>query len=132
MTYWTYYITTGWVAGILMLALYFYAARKHLKVFRTWGPMRPWFRVHVALGIITPIMVLIHTKIHPTSINGMAAFYSMLTVVASGLIGKFLLRRLDHEGPWRKWFSWWHIGHIPFLWIMGVAVVIHIIAAHAY
>src|SRR5512145_1459308 len=47
------------VAGLAMMtALLAYSARKRLGFLRDVGPIRPWFSVHMALGILGPLLIL--------------------------------------------------------------------------
>ena len=133
MTYFTYFIITGWVSGFLMFTLFLYAAKKHLKQFRNIGTGRQWFRIHVIIGLLTPIAVLFHTKVHLGSINGMTAVFAMSVVVLSGIVGRFLLRRaIKYGSEWLTWYARWHILHVPLLYLLAISVIAHIIAVHAY
>lgn len=126
----TYY--TGIFSGILMLLLFSYPLRKYLKIFRGLGKMKYWFMFHVIIGLLTPISVLVHTQLMIGSINGAFAFYSMCIVVVSGIIGRYILRHLGKGRIWTELFSYWHVAHVPILYMMAFAVIIHIIAVHMY
>jgi len=128
----TFSYYSGIVCGILMLLLFSYPLRKYLKIFRGVGHMKYWFLVHVILGLLTPLSVLIHTQLMIGSINGAFAFYSMLLVVTSGIIGRFILRHLGKGRIWTELFSYWHIAHVPILYVMAFAVILHIVAVHMY
>ena len=75
---------------IMLMALLGYPLRKHTRCMQRWGVLKQWFRLHLFFGIIGPILVLFHTTFHVRSLNAGIALASMLLVVASGLIGRYL------------------------------------------
>lgn len=95
-----YYL--GLVGGVMMLLMLLYPVRKHMRLARNWGPLRYWFMVHMILGIGGPTLVLFHTTFHVKSLNAGVALYSMLLVVASGIIGRFIYKRIHHGLYGRK------------------------------
>jgi hypothetical protein len=90
-----YYL--GLVGGVLMLALLIYPLRKRIRVLRYLGPLRFWFRFHMLAGVLGPALVLFHSTFQVRSFNATIALASMLLVVASGLVGRLLYRRI-HRG----------------------------------
>lgn len=87
----------GLAGGLMMLTLLLYSARKHLKFMQPLGKLKYWFRIHMMLGVIGPILVIFHTTFHLHSINASVAFYCMLLVAGSGLVGRFVYTRI-HKG----------------------------------
>ncbi len=87
----------GLVGGLMMLTLLLYSARKHLKFMQPLGKLKHWFRIHMMLGVIGPILVIFHTTFHLHSINASVAFYCMLLVAGSGLVGRFVYTQI-HKG----------------------------------
>jgi len=87
----------GLSGGLMMLTLLLYSARKHLPFMQRLGKLKYWFRIHMILGVLGPALVLFHTTFHLDSINASVAFYCMLLVAGSGLIGKFVYTRI-HKG----------------------------------
>ena len=87
----------GLAGGLMMLTLLLYSARKHLKFMQPLGKLKHWFRIHMMLGVIGPILVIFHTTFHLHSINASVAFYCMLLVAGSGLVGRFVYTRI-HKG----------------------------------
>jgi hypothetical protein len=61
-----------------------------------WGALKHWFRVHMVLGIIGPTLVLFHSTFHIRSTNAAVALFSMLFVVASGIVGRFVYTQIHH------------------------------------
>ncbi|MGB9092735.1 MAG: hypothetical protein WCB93_01320 [Gallionella sp.] len=95
-----YYL--GLVGGVMMLLMLLYPVRKHLQFTRGWGPLRYWFMLHMIFGIGGPVLILFHSTFHVRSLNAGVAMYSMLLVVASGIIGRFIYKRIHHGLYGRK------------------------------
>jgi hypothetical protein len=95
-----YYL--GLVGGVMMLLMLLYPVRKHMQFTRSWGPLRYWFMLHMIFGIGGPVLILFHTTFHVRSLNAGVALYSMLLVAASGIIGRFIYKRIHHGLYGRK------------------------------
>ena len=78
----------------MVAALLGYPLRKHVKFMKNWGAIKNWFRIHMAFGIIGPTLILYHATFHVRSLNAGVALGSMLLVVASGIVGRFLYSRI--------------------------------------
>ena len=76
-------------AGAMALLL-LYPLRKLLGKSRSLGSVGGWFHVHMIIGIFGPVLVLYHCNFGTGSANANVALWSMLTVVASGLVGHFV------------------------------------------
>ncbi len=87
----------GLAGGLMMLTLLLYSARKHLTFMQRLGKLKYWFRIHMTLGVLGPILVLFHTTFRLGSMNASIAFYCMILVAGSGLIGRFVYTRI-HKG----------------------------------
>ena len=87
----------GLFGGVLMLLLLPYALRKRLRCLQRVGTMRGWFLFHVAAGLLGPLLVLFHSTFRIGSFNGGVALASTLLVTFSGVIGRFLYRKV-HRG----------------------------------
>ena len=87
----------GLVGGLLMLSLLLYPLRKRMGFLERLGGMNGWFRYHMVAGIAGPLLVLFHSTFKTGSLNGAMALYSMLLVVASGIVGRFIYRHI-HRG----------------------------------
>jgi hypothetical protein len=87
----------GIIGGSLMLLLLVYSARKHIKWLRFLGPTAAWFRFHMMLGILGPLCILFHSNFRIGAANSNVALFCMLTVAASGFIGRYLYARI-HRG----------------------------------
>jgi len=86
------------VAGAsIMLIVLVYPLRKRLRILRNWGKVAWWFRWHMALGILGPTLIVLHSNYSIHSTNALVAFVAMLVVVASGIVGRYLYARI-HRG----------------------------------
>lgn len=87
----------GIAGGSFMLLLLFYPLRKRIKVLRVLGGIKHWFRLHMILGVLGPVLILFHANFSLGSTNSNVALFSMLLVMGSGLVGRYLYSRL-HRG----------------------------------
>ncbi len=94
-----YYL--GIIGSVMMLMLLLYPLRKRLKSFRLIGNVRGWFRIHMILGVVGPMLVILHSNFSLGSLNSTIAFFAMLTVAGSGYIGRFLYAHI-HRGLYGK------------------------------
>ena len=90
-----YYLGIG--GSFLMLALLLYPLRKRIRALRIIGSVRPWFRIHMLLGVIGPALILLHSNFSMGSLNSTIALICMLIVAGSGFIGRFFYSRI-HRG----------------------------------
>ncbi|MFN3958987.1 MAG: pyridine nucleotide-disulfide oxidoreductase [Parvularculaceae bacterium] len=87
----------GIAGAVSMLLLLAYPARKHARFMRRAGPVGAWFRLHMALGLLGPTLILYHSNFSLGSLNSNVALWSMLTVAGSGLFGRFFYAKI-HRG----------------------------------
>jgi len=91
---------TGYWLGILgacmMLLLLVYPVRKRKPNWAFLGSIKFWFRFHMFLGVSGPLFIIWHSGYHLGSLNGSVAFFSMIIVAVSGLIGRYLYRSIHH------------------------------------
>lgn len=79
------------IVGSLMIigGVAMYASRKRVAFFRNAGPIRTYLSVHIFLCLLGPSLIIYHTTF---KFGGLVAVsvWSMLAVVASGVIGRYL------------------------------------------
>lgn len=86
------------VAGAsIMLVLLLYPLRKRLKIMHGLGRVAGWFRLHMILGIVGPVLIVLHSNFKLGSLNSSLALMTMLTVVTSGIVGRYLYGKV-HKG----------------------------------
>ena len=83
------------IAGTLMLTfgVASYSTRKRWKRLQTWGKLRHWLSFHIFLCTLGPFLITLHTSF---KVGGLVsiAFWSMVLVVASGLVGRYVYVRI--------------------------------------
>lgn len=86
----------GVIGTLMMLGLLAYPLRKHVPWMQRWGALKHWFRIHMIMGIIGPTLVLFHSTFHIRSTNAAVALASMLGVVISGVVGRFVYTKIHY------------------------------------
>jgi hypothetical protein len=92
----------GIVGGSLMLVLLLYPLRKRMPSLRAIGSVTFWFNAHMILGVLGPVLILWHANFKLGSINCAVALVTTLVVAVSGVIGRFLHRRINADLYGRK------------------------------
>lgn len=87
----------GVLGGSFMLVLLLYPLSKRARAMRELMPVRYWFALHMVMGIFGPVLVIMHSTLRLNSFNAAIAFWSMVIVASSGLLGRFVYGRL-HAG----------------------------------
>jgi hypothetical protein len=88
----------GIIGGSMMLVLLMYPARKRAAWLRIFGGVTGWFRAHMTLGVLGPLLVLFHANFSLGATNSNVALFCMLLVSGSGLIGRYIYGRV--YGGW--------------------------------
>jgi len=92
----------GIAGGIPMLLLLLYSFRKRVPFMRYLGPTKYWFRAHMMLGVVGPVIILYHCNFNVGSLNSQVALFCTLLVAGSGLIGRYLYAKIHHGLYGRK------------------------------
>jgi hypothetical protein len=91
----------GYMLGIIgasaMLVLLIYPARKRIRWLRFIGSVKHWFELHMALGLLGPLLVLFHSNFQLGATNSNVALVCMLVVSISGLFGRYFYSRIHME-----------------------------------
>lgn len=87
----------GIAGGSLMLMLLVYPLRKKYRLLQSLGSTRAWFRTHIVLGLVGPLLILYHCNFQLGSFNSQVAFYAMLVVAGSGIVGRYFYAAI-HRG----------------------------------
>lgn len=99
---------TGYYLGIIgaasMVLLLLYPLRKTRRFMREMGPIKYWFRAHMILGIIGPVLVLYHANFNIGSMNSRVVLLASLLVAGSGLFGRFFYAKV-HNGLYGRKLS---------------------------
>ncbi len=74
---------------LILIGVFSYIARKRYKFLARFGRLKYWLEFHIFLCSLGPVMVLFHTAFKFGGIVSIS-FWSMVAVVASGIIGRFI------------------------------------------
>jgi len=88
---------SGLIGGIAMLLVLLYAVRKRMKLMRKAGNMEGWYYFHLLGGVLGPLVIVFHTGFTIKSINSGVALFTMLTIVMSGLFGRYIYTRIGYS-----------------------------------
>jgi hypothetical protein len=77
------------IGTLFMLLLLLYSVRKRFRFANKWGSLNIWLSAHIFLGIVGPVLVLFHSDFKFSGIVSIA-FWSMVLVVISGVVGKYI------------------------------------------
>lgn len=86
----------GIIGGTLMLLLLIYPLRKRVRWLAGLGSVKAWFRTHMILGVIGPLLILFHSNFVLGSLNGRIALFCTLIVAASGVVGRYLYGKIHY------------------------------------
>lgn len=140
--------------GVILLS-FIYSLRKR-KIVESGSP-KQLLALHEYLAWIGSILLLVHAGIHFNAILPWLAVLMMLIAVASGLIGKFLLKKASdslkekkkelllqgmkiEEADKKLFFDSitvdlmkkWRVVHLPITMILGILSLLHIITVLMY
>lgn len=81
---------------LILFGLFSYMARKHLRVFWSWGLLKHWLEFHIFLCTLGTLLVVFHTTFKFGGIISVG-FWSLMIVWFSGLIGRFIYIRIPRS-----------------------------------
>jgi hypothetical protein len=81
---------------LILIGVVMYIVRKRSKMMARWGRLKYWLEFHIFLCTLGPVMVLFHTAFKFGGIVSVA-FWSMVAVVASGVVGRFIYVRIPRS-----------------------------------
>jgi hypothetical protein len=87
----------GVAGALVILSVLFYPWRKKNARSTRWGKIAKWFKFHMVMGVLGPALIIIHSNFTLKSINATVAMATMLFVVASGIIGRFLYAKTHQD-----------------------------------
>jgi hypothetical protein len=145
----------GYAGTALVLLSFLYSLRKR-KIIESGSPKK-FLAAHEYLSWAGSILILIHAGIHFNAILPWLAILMLLIVVASGLTGKYLLKKANEtlkekrkdllaagaskEEADKKLFfdsvtvdvmKKWRIVHMPITFLLGILSLLHIITIIMY
>ncbi len=140
----------GFTGTFLILLSFLYSLKKR-KILKSGSPKK-LLNLHEYLSWIGSIILLVHAGIHFNAILPWLAVLMLLITVASGLVGKFLLKKsnenlkqkkqllivagMDKEEANKKLFmdsitvdlmKKWRVAHLPITFLLLLFSIIHIV-----
>ena len=145
----------GYVGTLLLIISFIYSLRKRRLLKK--GSPRKWLQLHEYLAWLGSVLLLVHAGIHINAIVPKLAVIMLLINVASGLVGKFLLRQsldklaesrltlaeagVDQESIDKKLFfdsimvegmKHWRTIHLPIAFLFGLFSILHIVTVFIF
>ncbi len=74
---------------LILIGVVMYLMRKRMKFMARWGRLKYWLEFHIFLCSLGPVMILFHTAFKFGGVVSIA-FWSMVAVVLSGVIGRYI------------------------------------------
>lgn len=87
--------------SLMMLSLLIYSLRKRKKSLRSIGSIPAWFRIHMLFGVTGPVLIMFHSNFRLGALNSNVALFAMLIVAGSGVIGRYIYRKI-HMGMYGR------------------------------
>lgn len=87
----------GIIGGSLLLFLLAYPLRKRFRFMSRLGSAPAWFRIHMVLGTVGPVIILYHCNFSLGATNSNVALFTMIAVAASGITGRYIYGKI-HNG----------------------------------
>ena len=89
---------------LILIGVFSYMARKRFHVFSRIGVLKYWLEFHIFLCSLGPVLILYHTSFKFGGIVSVS-FWSLVSVVASGIIGRFIYLQIPRSIEGRE-LSW--------------------------
>ena len=80
----------------MLIGVLIYMLRKRLRSFSRFGILKHWLEFHIFLCTLGPVLVLFHTSFKFGGIVAIS-FWSMVAVVVSGVIGRFIYLQIPRS-----------------------------------
>jgi hypothetical protein len=140
----------GLTGTVLVIASFMYSLRKRKLI--TYGSPKKWLVFHEYAAWLGSVLLLVHAGIHFNALLPWLAILMLLVSVATGLVGKFVLKRaretlaekkahllktgMTKEAVEKQVFfdsvtvdimKKWRSGHLPITFILAVLSLLHIL-----
>ena len=89
-------LNLGIVGVVLFVIIFLYALRKAIPWLGRFGTAKHWMDFHVVAGVTAPVVIAFHASFKFNNIAG-AAFWVMLAVALSGIVGRYLYAQIPRS-----------------------------------
>jgi hypothetical protein len=86
---------------LIVIGVFSYMARKRYRFLSRLGRLKYWLEFHIFLCVLGPVMILFHTAFKFGGIVSVS-FWSMVVVVASGVIGRYIYLQIPRTMEGRE------------------------------
>ena len=86
----------GIIGASLMTVMHVYSLRKRSAWMRKLGSLSAWLDFHIYCGITGPLFIVLHSSLKVKGLVSVS-FWSMVAVVSSGFLGRFLYVQLPRR-----------------------------------
>lgn len=87
----------GWIGTAIMLSNFLYYLRKRLRWMEKLGPVPAWLDFHVFSGLTGSTIIVFHSAFFFRNWVALTSLYSLLAVVATGIIGRYIYAQIPRE-----------------------------------
>ncbi|MCA0362705.1 MAG: hypothetical protein LCH67_01560 [Bacteroidetes bacterium] len=86
---------------LIVIGVFGYQARKYMKALSNVWILKHWLEFHIFLCTLGPVMILFHTSFKFGGLVSIS-FWSMVAVVASGVVGRFIYLQIPRTRQGRE------------------------------
>lgn len=87
----------GLYGGIALLTTLLYALRKRMGLMKKLGDLSSWYYAHLTMGVVGPVLIIFHSSFTMKSLNSSVALISMLSIIISGIFGRYIYTRIGYQ-----------------------------------
>ena len=94
-----------------------------------WLPVQQWVTYRACLADLAPALEEMAQKGQWD-----AALLAKRQRLARKLVKRYLHAavRVAQYGAYERLFSLWHVAHLPFVYLLIITAIVHVVAVHAY
>jgi hypothetical protein len=141
----------GWIGTLLIISSFVYSLKKRKLI--DYGSPKILLSRHEQLSWLGSVLLLVHAGIHFNAVLPWLAILFMLVTVASGLVGKYLLKKSNESLNAKRLFliqegcskeeaekkvfydavavdlmKQWRVVHMPITMLFGILALLHLLS----
>lgn len=87
----------GVIGSVFMLLNFMYSWRKRYEFREKFGSLKAWLEFHMFVGLFGPTLIIYHSIFKFHNVIATISFFSMLIVVVTGIIGRYIYVQIPHN-----------------------------------
>lgn len=87
----------GIIGSLFMLLNFLYSWRKRFEFNEKLGSLKGWLELHMFVGLFGPTLIIYHSVFKFNGLVAAISFFSMVIVVLSGIIGRYIYVQIPHK-----------------------------------